>query len=90
MRTYLNLVVLLALAAQVRGQTRRGDEIAFLKTARVNDVELHYLDEGSGPPLILIHGGLGDYREWGAQMARFSTRNRVIAYSQPVQLSEPQ
>ena len=81
MRTYLNLVVLLALAGQVGGQTRRGDEIASLKTAHVNDVELHYLDEGSGPPLILIHGGLGDYREWGAQMARFSTRNRVIAYS---------
>src|SRR5438132_339389 len=60
---------------------RRGDEIASLKTARVNGVELHYLDEGSGPPLILIHGGLGDYREWGAQMARFSARNRVIAYS---------
>jgi len=80
-RTYLNLVLLLALAGRLAGQTRRGDEIASLKTARVNGVELHYLDEGSGPPLILIHGGLGDYREWGAQMARFSARNRVIAYS---------
>ena len=81
MRTHFNLVLLLALAGQLAGQMRRGDEIASLKTARVNGVELHYLDEGSGPPLILIHGGLGDYREWGAQMARFSARNRVIAYS---------
>ena len=79
--THLNLVLLLALAGQLAGQMRRGDEIASLKTVRVNGVELHYLDEGSGPPLILIHGGLGDYREWGAQMARFSARNRVIAYS---------
>ena len=80
-RAHFSLVLLLALAGQLAGQMRRGDEIASLKTARVNGVELHYLDEGSGPPLILIHGGLGDYREWGAQMARFSARNRVIAYS---------
>ncbi len=80
-RAHFSLVLLLALAGQLAGQMRRGDEIASLKTARVNGVELHYLDEGSGPPLILIHGGLGDYREWSAQMARFSARNRVIAYS---------
>jgi non-heme chloroperoxidase len=80
-RAHFSLVLLLALAGQLAGQMRRGDEIASLKTAHVNGVELHYLDEGSGPPLILIHGGLGDYREWGAQMARFSARNRVIAYS---------
>ncbi len=62
-RAHFSLVLLLALAGQLAGQMRRGDEIASLKTARVNGVELHYLDEGSGPPLILIHGGLGDYRE---------------------------
>src|SRR4029077_5829233 len=81
MRTCLNLVLLLTLAGRLAGQTGRGDEIASLKTARANGVELHYLDEGSGLPLILIHGGLGDYREWGTQMTRFSARNRVIAYS---------
>jgi hypothetical protein len=42
-----------------------------LKIARVNDVELHYLEKGSGVPVIFIHGGLGDYREWSAQIGRF-------------------
>jgi pimeloyl-ACP methyl ester carboxylesterase len=44
-------------------------------------VELHYIEQGQGEPLILLHGGQGDYRSWGAQMAAFSRRYRVISYS---------
>ena len=29
---------------------------------RVNGVELHYIERGRGEPLILLHGGQGDYR----------------------------
>ncbi len=28
---------------------------------RVNGVELHYIEQGQGEPLILLHGGQGDY-----------------------------
>jgi hypothetical protein len=41
---------------------------ASLKIVAVNGVELHYLQSGSGVPVVLIHGGLGDYREWSAQI----------------------
>ena len=35
-----------------------------LKVASANGVQLHYLERGNGDPLIFVHGGLGDYREW--------------------------
>lgn len=55
-----------------------------LKVQKVvaNGVELHYVEQGQGEPLVLVHGGLSDYREWLPQMARFAQHYRVIAYSQ--------
>jgi len=52
-----------------------------LKIAAVNGVELHYFQSGSGVPVVLIHGGLGDYREWNAQIGPFSKHYRVLDYS---------
>ena len=51
------------------------------KAVRVRDVELHYIEEGSREPLILVHGGQGDYRSWAPQMAALSRHYRVIAYN---------
>ena len=47
----------------------------------VNGVELHYIEQGQGEPLILLHGGIGDYRSWEPQMKAFSQHYRVISYS---------
>ena len=47
----------------------------------VNGVELHYVERGRGEPLILLHGGQGDYRSWAPQMDEFSKSFRVISYS---------
>jgi non-heme chloroperoxidase len=54
---------------------------ASLKIAAVNGAQLHYLERGSGVPIVLVHGGLGDYREWGSQIASFSRHYRVVDYS---------
>ncbi len=51
------------------------------KQMRVDGVELAYLDQGSGPPAVLVHGSLGDFRTWWGQIGPLSTRYRVIAYS---------
>lgn len=48
---------------------------------RANGVELHYLDQGKGVPVVFIHGGLEDYRAWEPQIEAFSQRYRTIAYS---------
>ena len=52
-----------------------------LKTIRVNDVDLHYVETGEGDPIVLVHGSLSDFRSWGLQMRAFSKQYHVVAYS---------
>ena len=52
-----------------------------LMTARVNGVELHYLDRGKGEPIVFLHGGLMDYREWDPVAERLASEFRTITYS---------
>lgn len=59
----------------VSAQTERPKRIL------ANGVELHYIERGQGEPLILLHGGQGDYRAWQPQMQALSPRYRVISYS---------
>lgn len=47
----------------------------------VAGVELHYIEHGRGEPLILLHGGQGDYRAWQPQIDALSGEYRVISYS---------
>lgn len=56
-------------------------QIAEPTRVRVNGVELHYIERGQGEPLILLHGGQGDYRSWGPQVGALSPHYRVICYS---------
>ena len=51
-----------------------------MPTLDVRDVQLHYTEEGVGPPLLLIHGLAGDHRAWAPQVAALRDRFRVIAF----------
>ncbi|MDX5419036.1 MAG: alpha/beta hydrolase [Hymenobacteraceae bacterium] len=51
------------------------------KEMNVNGVSLAYVEQGTGSPVILVHGNLSDYRMWEGQMGPFSQQHRVIAYS---------
>jgi non-heme chloroperoxidase len=51
------------------------------KLVRVNGVDLHYVEQGSGIPVIFIHGGLDDYRVWNDQVGAFAQHYHAIAYS---------
>jgi non-heme chloroperoxidase len=51
------------------------------KVVLVNGVELHYIEKGSGTPVIFVHGGLEDYRAWADQVEAFSKHYRAVAYS---------
>ena len=46
--------------------------------AKVNGAEIYYTIYGSGEPLILLHGGLGNTDYWGGQIAAFSAKYKVI------------
>ena len=47
----------------------------------VNGVELEYIEDGAGDPIVFTHGGASDLRYWEPQRSFFSTRFRFIAYS---------
>jgi pimeloyl-ACP methyl ester carboxylesterase len=51
-----------------------------MPTARVNGIELHYAEAGSGHPLLLIMGFGGDHLAWAFQVPAFSARFRVISF----------
>jgi pimeloyl-ACP methyl ester carboxylesterase len=47
----------------------------------VDGYPLAYAEAGSGPPVVMIHGTLGDQRSWGAQMDAFGAKHHAIAVS---------
>jgi pimeloyl-ACP methyl ester carboxylesterase len=75
LRAILGSAFLLIAASQACGQSAPPIKV------HVNGIELHYIEQGQGEPVILLHGGIGDYGSWGPQMGPFSERYRVISYS---------
>ena len=51
------------------------------ETASINGTNLAYIEHGRGQPVVLVHGGIGDYREWDLQMPAFAASFRTIALS---------
>src|SRR6266581_6002724 len=54
---------------------------APMQTLRVNGYDMAYLDVGSGPPLVCVHGSLCDFRIWGSVIGPLTAKHRVIALS---------
>lgn len=55
--------------------------VADVKHVRLGDIELAYVQQGHGEPVVLVHGGLQDYRLWNSHLPAFASRYRAIAYS---------
>lgn len=52
-----------------------------VKTLPVDGYEMAYFERGTGPPVVLVHGTLSDYRTWAGQTDAFSEHFRTIAVS---------
>ncbi len=52
-----------------------------VKTLTVNGYPMAFLDHGSGPAIVFVHGGGSDYRSWTEQMASPLPNFRQIAVS---------
>ena len=52
-----------------------------MPAVQIDGVQLEYIEQGQGDPVVLVHGTLGDYRSWQLQMDAFAERYRTIAYS---------
>lgn len=52
---------------------------AVLQTVSITDGHLAYRGQGSGRPVVLLHGGALDHRMWDPQVEALSQQYRVIA-----------
>jgi pimeloyl-ACP methyl ester carboxylesterase len=53
-----------------------------VKHMDVNGARLAYVEQGSGPVVVLVHGSMSDHRGWAAQVEALSRRYRAVSYSQ--------
>jgi 2-hydroxy-6-oxonona-2,4-dienedioate hydrolase len=73
----LVLVASITIFAQATAQPAVAD-----KTATVYGAKIHYLEAGSGPTVILLHGLGGDTSNWATTVAPLAARFRVIVPDQ--------
>ncbi len=48
---------------------------------RVNGYDMAYIELGEGPPLVCVHGSLGDFRVWSSVLGPLSRQHRVVSLS---------
>ena len=65
-----------------RGERAPTDRVAAVTSAAPRPVDLTYLDQGSGPVVMLVHGSNTDQRIWAPHAAIVGQRHRVIAPTQ--------
>jgi len=51
-------------------------------TLDIDGAAIYYEVDGSGPPVVLIHGALSDARIWDPQVAALTTRFTVVRFDQ--------
>ena len=51
-----------------------------MPSAHINGVELRYEVNGSGEPLVLVHGSWGDHHNWDAVVSPLAESFRVLTY----------
>jgi pimeloyl-ACP methyl ester carboxylesterase len=51
--------------------------------AVIDDVRLHYKDEGQGPAILLVHGSLGDVGDWDGWTRVLAPHFRVVRLDLP-------
>jgi pimeloyl-ACP methyl ester carboxylesterase len=73
------LLLALLSACALNGPTRGTPPVRQMD---VNGARLAYIEQGSGVPVVFVHGSMNDYRAWGPQVDAMSRQFRAISYSQ--------
>ena len=59
------------------------------KQVEVNGFRLQYIEQGSGEPIVFVHGAPHDRRAWERVREEIAKRYRFIAYTQRYFGTEP-
>lgn len=54
---------------------------AGVKTLEANGYPIAYVERGSGPTVVFLHGAVNDYRAWAPQVEALAPRFRVVSLS---------
>lgn len=83
---FASLLALAAGAGLTRGLVLRAER-AYPERGRrveVHGLSQHFLDRGSGPAVVLVHGAYGASQDWAATVLdELATRYRCIAWDRP-------
>jgi pimeloyl-ACP methyl ester carboxylesterase len=74
------LVVVVVLSGGLAVQAS-ADAAPQMRQLRVNDVDLFYIEQGTGAPVVFVHGAFADLRFWEPQRQAVATQYRFIAYT---------
>ena len=80
-----SVLLLATLSFPLQSQEPDGGVQAVL----ANGSRFAYVESGSGRPVILVHGALGDYRSWNSVMAAGGALPHLIAYSRRYHAPNP-
>jgi hypothetical protein len=59
-----------------------GTSAPLAKEAEVNSIRLPFVEQGSGEPMVFVHGIPSDLRAWEPVRENFAKKYRFIAYTQ--------
>jgi pimeloyl-ACP methyl ester carboxylesterase len=79
-RRTLGLAVVLVISGGF--MQARAAESLQTRQVLVNGVDLSYLDQGTGAPVVFVHGGFSDLRFWEPQRQAVAQQYRFIALTQ--------
>ncbi len=68
-------------AAPPAGAVPPLEDEPLVRTVLDDGLAFHHAERGDGPPLVFLHGVLGDWRTWAPQWPAFVPRFRCISYS---------
>ena len=71
-------VSLVAAVGLTAAQPNQSGEI---RPIRANGVDLSYVDQGTGVPVVFVHGSVADHAFWEPQRAAFAKQFRFVAYT---------
>src|SRR5512132_2626822 len=69
----------------VRARRAERDHSPAGRFVEVDGVRLHYLERGTGPPVVLLHGNVVTAEDWvlSGVLERVAARHRVVAFDRP-------
>jgi pimeloyl-ACP methyl ester carboxylesterase len=73
---------LLTAALALSGRVSAQPVPPFFKTADIGDgLKLTYVEQGTGAPVVFVHGSISDLGYWKDQVEAFSASRRAVTYS---------